>query len=88
MKLKLGIPKGSLQDATVHLFARAGDAGARDRVYEAAGAFSYHLQTSIRRSRRDQKDSINPRPPHLRHQRVRLFRNQVRHEHAIYSCPL
>src|SRR6187397_379751 len=24
MKLKLGIPKGSLQDATVHLFARAG----------------------------------------------------------------
>ena len=24
MKLKLGIPKGSLQDATIHLFARAG----------------------------------------------------------------
>src|SRR5437764_9685810 len=24
MKLKLGLPKGSLQDATVHLFARAG----------------------------------------------------------------
>src|SRR5437870_6155888 len=24
MKLKLGIPKGSLQDSTVHLFARAG----------------------------------------------------------------
>src|SRR5919107_436081 len=24
MKLKLGIPKGSLQEATVHLFARAG----------------------------------------------------------------
>ena len=24
MKLKLGIPKGSLQDATVQLFARAG----------------------------------------------------------------
>ena len=23
-RLKLGIPKGSLQDATVHLFARAG----------------------------------------------------------------
>jgi ATP phosphoribosyltransferase len=23
-KLKLGIPKGSLQDATIHLFARAG----------------------------------------------------------------
>src|SRR5437588_11594385 len=24
MRLKLGIPKGSLQDATIHLFARAG----------------------------------------------------------------
>ena len=24
MKLKLGIPKGSLQDATIQLFARAG----------------------------------------------------------------
>ena len=47
-KLKLGLPKGSLQESTIEIFRRAGISNLGDlRVFEAGCSTGYNLRQMV-----------------------------------------